>query len=285
MTRGTRVVIALVVVVVLAAAGAAGWLVATRPYHRAAATTAAVVRCQPGGYAPRCQRGHAGEPCVIPGFRWRGRIKFISGEFGGRKFRSCAPALSTTGPQSVACTFADGCPGGHIGEQCTQDGATGTVRMQTGSLWCDTGLPTGLSPPSAGVTATCKVGYETVTGGAALGVFIPGQVPGRYFGTQGTPDAATAYQMTITNSTSQTIDVTGFAAVFYSAGTETGSDAERGFQDNFITAGQALTWTVLATSTVNGYGDGSNGYTLTGRRTQRKASTNPGMEDTMSGTG
>lgn len=50
------------------------------------------------------------------------------------------------------------------------------------------------------------------------------------------------YQVTLTNTSAATAEVSGFSVVFYSSGAETGSaDASAG--DTFITAGQSLTWT------------------------------------------
>jgi hypothetical protein len=51
------------------------------------------------------------------------------------------------------------------------------------------------------------------------------------------------YQLTITDSSAATADIDGFAVVFYdSSGTELGSDKED-VTEQFITAGQSLTWT------------------------------------------
>jgi hypothetical protein len=53
---------------------------------------------------------------------------------------------------------------------------------------------------------------------------------------------AGAYQLTLTNTSSATAHVTGFAVVFYdSSGGETTSDQESA--SGFITPGQSLTWT------------------------------------------
>jgi hypothetical protein len=51
------------------------------------------------------------------------------------------------------------------------------------------------------------------------------------------------YQLTMTDSSAATVDVDGFAVVFYDpAGTELGSDKEN-VTEQFITAGQSQTWT------------------------------------------
>jgi hypothetical protein len=50
------------------------------------------------------------------------------------------------------------------------------------------------------------------------------------------------YELTLTNSSSVTAEVGGFAVVFYDGGSELGSDTQNGF-DSFITQGQSLTWT------------------------------------------
>ena len=272
MSRGTRVVIGLVVVVLVAAAGATGWLVATRPYHRAsAAALLPTVHC---GYLPSyCQHGRRGQRCIVGGeyghvitirinaLGVRRKSQAIC-RFGptARHYRlfglvDCEGRLPGGAPGNASCKF------GRAGEKCTVGEFPGVIKDQTGTLYCDTSPPT--PPPAGGVTGSCQVGYETVSsGGSSSGVFIPGHVPASYYGNQGA-DAATAYQMTITNGTSATIDVTGFATVFYgSGGTETGSDPEQGFRDNFITVGQALVWTVEANTTVNGNGDDSSGYSL-----------------------
>ncbi len=70
-------------------------------------------------------------------------------------------------------------------------------------------------------------------------------------------DATLAYQLTLTNDSASTADVTGFAVVFYnSAGTEYGSDQEQA--SGFITLGQSLSWTVIEDHTLRGYGDDPN---------------------------
>lgn len=69
---------------------------------------------------------------------------------------------------------------------------------------------------------------------------------------------ALAYQLTLRNDASATIQVDGFAIAFYdSAGAQAGSDLQQGF-DQFITAGHSLTWTELASRAVDGSGDGGN---------------------------
>jgi hypothetical protein len=68
---------------------------------------------------------------------------------------------------------------------------------------------------------------------------------------------AMAYQLTLTNDSGSTADVTGFAVVFYDAsGAEAASDQQAG--TGFITPGQSLTWTELASQTIDGDGDGGS---------------------------
>ena len=110
---------------------------------------------------------------------------------------------------------------------------------------------------AAALTGTCTVGYELVPGSAATGVFIAGPPPaGDVSGNGGVPDPALAYQVTLTNGSAATADVTGFAVAFYAAGSETGSDQESA--SGFITQGQSLTWTVIEDHTIHGYGDDPN---------------------------
>ena len=74
--------------------------------------------------------------------------------------------------------------------------------------------------------------------------------PGRAVSAQG-PDGypATAvggYQVTLTNTASAAADVDGFSVAFYSGGAESGCGSIY-TADEFITPGQALTWTETTT--------------------------------------
>lgn len=60
------------------------------------------------------------------------------------------------------------------------------------------------------------------------------------------------YQLTLTNISSATADVAGFAVVFYdSSGTELGSD-QKTSTASFITSGQSLTWDEYSTTDTSG---------------------------------
>jgi hypothetical protein len=93
---------------------------------------------------------------------------------------------------------------------------------------------------AATLTSKCVTGFVTVdpqTGQAVnFDPFtdIAGFSPG--------PDVHGGYQVTLTSNSSATAEVTGFSAVFYSGGAETGS-ADAGPFHTFITPGQSLTWT------------------------------------------
>ena len=98
------------------------------------------------------------------------------------------------------------------------------------------------------------MGYEWTPNStdAATGVFISGPpAPGTSDG-----DPTLAYQLTLTNDSPVTADVSGFAVVFYSGSTEAGSDQAQA--SGFITPGQSLAWTVIEDHTVRGYGDDPN---------------------------
>lgn len=127
--------------------------------------------------------------------------------------------------------------------------------------------PVATLPPTPGPVSTggklsglCLMGYEPAynAGGGtiAYGPFTPGK-PIRYtkIGSTGyTP--AIAYQVTLTNNSNSTVQVTGWAVAFYdSSGTELGSDNEPyAAGGTFITAGQSLTWTMNAGSDTHGNG-------------------------------
>jgi hypothetical protein len=82
------------------------------------------------------------------------------------------------------------------------------------------------------------IAYGTPTGQGA--VFLTGTPHGQAIqGTYYPP--APAYQVTLTDSSSGTADVTGLAVTFYDiSGSETGSDQQT-VKETFITSGQSLT--------------------------------------------
>lgn len=97
--------------------------------------------------------------------------------------------------------------------------------------------------PSATVTGTCVAGVVDQTDNefysmADIDEITPGP------GTTTLP----GYQVTLTNTGTATADITGFAVAFFTGGTgvtpqETGSDKETFTTDQYVTAGQSLTWT------------------------------------------
>jgi hypothetical protein len=115
---------------------------------------------------------------------------------------------------------------------------------------------------TAAISGNCVVGYESAA------IDSNGFPQSDYSGFQaGPPEGSTidgnywapamAYQLTLTNDSGSTADVTGFAVVFYDAsGHEAGSDQQAG--TGFITPGQSLTWTELASLAVDGSGDGGS---------------------------
>ncbi len=99
------------------------------------------------------------------------------------------------------------------------------------------------------------------TTNAATGLFQSGDVPSS-IANSSAGDGTLAYQLTLTNDSAYTAEVTGFAVAFYdSAGTEMGSDQEQA--SGFITQGQSLEWTVIENHTLRGYGDDPNGLAQT----------------------
>jgi hypothetical protein len=128
--------------------------------------------------------------------------------------------------------------------------------------------PSSPPPPSPAATSArlagnCVMGYENNTPDQW------GGVTNQYSGfTAGAPQGATiggnhyapalAYQLTLTDGSSSTAEVDGFAVVFYdSSGTEAGSDQQQA-QPSFIVPGQSLTWTELANTATDGSGDGGS---------------------------
>jgi hypothetical protein len=111
------------------------------------------------------------------------------------------------------------------------------------------------APPAPGpvssqadVNGSCSAGYEPAhadsTGNVAYGPFTPGEAHG-YVSIAGTQYAPTAaYQLTLTNTSSATAPVSGFAVAFYDAsGSELGSDQQTFYTPTYLTGGQSLSWT------------------------------------------
>jgi len=114
-------------------------------------------------------------------------------------------------------------------------------------------LPATPGPVStlAAVNSTCTMGYIPTGQG---GVFQPGTPQGQTIsGTYYPP--VPGYQLTITDTSSATADVGGFAVVFYnSEGNELGSDRQN-VTETFITTGQSLTWTEYSNTDTSGNSD------------------------------
>ena len=128
--------------------------------------------------------------------------------------------------------------------------------------------PAASAPPAPGpvstqaaVTGSCVIGYELPydnDGSAVWGTFTAGSPSAGYTVDGSAP--AVAYQVTLTNGGSSTAEVNGFVVAFYDTnGNELGSD-EPIVQDEFLTAGQGLTWTeVSGTDTAGGGVSVTNG--------------------------
>jgi hypothetical protein len=105
---------------------------------------------------------------------------------------------------------------------------------------------TASAPVPAPVATTALLSSKCVTGFVVINpdtglvsAFSPFADPSGYpTGTQ----TEGGYQVTLTDTSAVTAEVTGFSVVFYSSGDETGS-ADAGTGDTFITPGQSLTWT------------------------------------------
>lgn len=101
-------------------------------------------------------------------------------------------------------------------------------------------------PPPSPIPSTAKLASKCVTGVEDLttSTFYPAAGFLAAGSTVPPGDSITgAYQVTLTNDSSVTAEVTGFAVVFYDGGgSETSSDSQGGF-DGFITPGQSLSWT------------------------------------------
>lgn len=119
--------------------------------------------------------------------------------------------------------------------------------------------PTPTAPPTpapvssqAALTSTCAMGYIPTGQGAVFEAGTPqGQtIDGTYY------PPVPGYELTFTDKSGATADVTGFAVVFYDAqGGELGSDREN-VKETFITAGQSLSWTEYSATTTEGTSDG-----------------------------
>lgn len=90
---------------------------------------------------------------------------------------------------------------------------------------------------AATVTGTCTPGLvDTSQRSAFTSVSVTSGVPW-----QDGDEIHPGYQVTLTNTGNTTADVGGIAVIFYSQGTETGSDQENA--TGLIAPGQSLTWT------------------------------------------
>lgn len=170
---------------------------------------------------------------------------------------AAAPAPTSSAPATT--------PGGYSA-QCVKQYGPGFPYLVGNHCEASPAAPTAAAPSPVSTTAsasgTCVMGYEMIGGGRASGYFQTGQAPPAAPGGNGFDtglDPALAYQLTLTNDSQATAEVTAFAVVFYnSAGAEDGSDQPELSQTAFIVPGQSLTWTELADQTVNGYGSGGN---------------------------
>jgi hypothetical protein len=168
---------------------------------------------------------------------------------------------SASGIAAIALALAlGGCGTTHSQEAPRINAATGAGTPAPGG-------PATPAPPSpvdtsATISGNCVMGYESPTIGSngypqsdysnfQAGPPKGSTIDGNYWA------PAIAYQLTLTNDSGSTADVTGFAVVFYDAsGAEAGSDQQAG--TGFITPGQSLTWTELASLAVDGSGDGGS---------------------------
>ena len=162
------------------------------------------------------------------------------------------------------------CSHGKVGQPCSIAGYPGIIVQSSATqLACDPApstlmttapapaatAPGAPSPVSteATVSSTCAPGVTDTTTGQFSPVSSTSVLP-----SEDTPEGA--YQVTLTNTSSVTADVTGFAVVFYDgSGTETGSTSN--YVSEFITPGQSLTftendWTNLSSAP---FAAGSNG--------------------------
>ena len=113
----------------------------------------------------------------------------------------------------------------------------------------------------APVSTTATISGSCVTGGEtwvdSLDSYSGFETSGWDFPVQVDPQDPPAYpvagyQITLTDTSQVTAQVTGFSVVFYaSSGTELGSDSED-TQPELIVPGQALTWTEMSNTSVIG---------------------------------
>lgn len=112
---------------------------------------------------------------------------------------------------------------------------------------------------AANLRSTCVVGWDPYgSNGFDPNNFTPlsgSPNPNPYHGANPPPpgvSVALGYQLTLTNGGQTTADIDGFAVVLYDGnGTELGSDKED-VSETFLTPGQALTWTELASQSTDG---------------------------------
>jgi hypothetical protein len=116
---------------------------------------------------------------------------------------------------------------------------------------------------AARLTSNCVMGYEQPTldsNGFATSDYNSGFLAGppegvKLGGNYYAP--ALAYQVTLTDNSASTASVAAISVIFYDAsGTEAGSDQQS--TTGLIAGGQSLTWTELASTAVDGSGDGGN---------------------------
>ncbi len=179
------------------------------------------------------------------------------------------------------------CSHGRLGQACIASGYPGiVVQASNTQLACDP-RPASFSPapvvtpavPSpvstaANLSSNCVVGWASpilqdgYANGGTYGNFTLGHGP-RHINIQGSSfETALGYQLTLTNISANTAEVTGFAVVFYDRyGTELGSD-QQATVSNFITPGQSLTWTEIANGTqISHYGTAGNANVPVGAAT------------------
>jgi len=135
---------------------------------------------------------------------------------------SGADQVPGTAAPAVKChdIASGGCSHGRIGQRCSFAGSPGTITVNpsTGELDCGVARTSVAPPPppspvstAATLTGNCVMGYEWDTNdGDATGIFITGPAPPGDTSGSGAPDPVLAYQVTLTNSSSATADVTGY---------------------------------------------------------------------------
>jgi hypothetical protein len=148
-----------------------------------------------------------------------------------------------------------------ISDQDGEPGGSGAARF---SLWPwraarpllgripgPAGIPTepaaeAAAPPApvpvsmaAAITGTCVPGTLDLTTNTFESVTATGYKYSR------SDQWTAAYQVTLTNPSANTADVTGFAVVFYDGGRQETGSQQAGISDTFTTAGQSLRWTEI----------------------------------------